>query len=449
MIGVTGAVSLRRPDSAATPATPNHPMPMKSAVFPLAATLLALQPCLAADEAPMRPLFNGKDLTGWTGDGYVVEDGAIVCTPKGKNLVSKEIFASYILDFEFKLPPGGNNGLGIHYPGTGDGAYSGMEIQILDHTAPQYKDLKPYQFHGSLYTLAPSSREGLKPVGEWNHERVTVRGPAIKVELNGKIILRADLDEINKQFPKHEGAKRRAGHIAWLGHGDRVAFRNILIREFPPAANEDSVKAAGFKPLFDGKSLAGWKTGATPPANWTVVDGILKHNGTKGPINDLWTQREFGDFTLAFDWRWCGAGPLMKRPLIQPDGNEKKNPDGSTAMVEVQELDSGIYLRGNSKSQVNLWNWPAGSGEVYGYRTDRKMPPEVRAAVTPKLNADAPLGMWNRMLIAVKGDLLTVTLNGHVVIDRAKLPGMPPRGALALQHHGSAIEFANMWIKED
>ncbi|MCF7734230.1 MAG: DUF1080 domain-containing protein [Akkermansiaceae bacterium] len=422
---------------------------MKPLIQSLTAALLVVQSVAAAPEPPMRSLFNGKDLTGWTGAGYVVEDGAIVCTPQGRNLVYEEVFSNYILDFEFKLPPGGNNGLGIHYPGEGDSAYTGMELQILDNTAPKYKDLKDYQFHGSLYTLAPAATTGLKPVGEWNHQRVSILGPAIKVELNGKIILRTNLDDLNKKFPDHQGAKRRSGQIAWLGHGDRVAFRNIRIVEFPPAANVAGVKAAGFQPLFDGKSLAGWKTGDTPPSTWMAVDGIIKHNGKKGKINDLWSEREFGDFTLVCDWRWSGRGPKMNRPIILPDGTEKKNPDGSAAVLEVEELDSGIYLRGSSKSQVNLWNWPVGSGEVYGYRTDKSIPADVRAAVTPRLKADAPVGEWNRMLISVKGDVLNVTLNGRAVIVDAQLPGIPARGPIALQHHNAAIDFANIWIKED
>ncbi len=421
---------------------------MKTRFLPLAASLVAALTA-SADESNMRPLFNGKDLTGWSGEGYEVKDGAIVCTPQGKNLVYQEIFSSYILDFEFKLPPGGNNGLGIHYPGAGDSAYTGMELQILDNTDPKYKDLKDYQFHGSLYTLAPAAKKGLKPVGEWNRERVSILGPTIKVELNGETILSTNLDDINKKFPDHQGAKRRSGQIAFLGHGDAVAFRNIRITEFPPAANVAGAKAAGFKPIFDGKTLAGWKTGSTPPTNWSVVDGIIKHNGQKGAITDLWSEKEYGDFTLAFDWRWTAHGPNMQRPIIQPDGTEKKNPDGSPATMEVEELDSGIYVRGNSKSQINLWNWPVGSGEVYGYRTDGKIPADVRAAVTPKLKADAPLGEWNRMMISVKGGALTVSLNGRVVIENANLPGMPARGAIALQHHNAAIEFANIWIKEE
>jgi hypothetical protein len=125
------------------------------------------------------------------------------------------------------------------------------------------------------------------------------------------------------------------------------------------------------------------------------------------------------------------------------------NPDGSNgAKVEVEELDSGLYLRGNVKSQVNLWNWTVGSGEVYGYRMDQKLPAEVRAGVTPKAQADKPLGEWNRTVVTLKGDRLTVNLNGQVVIDNAQLPEVPKDGSIGFQNHGSAIDFANVWIKE-
>ncbi len=110
--------------------------------------------------------------------------------------------------------------------------------------------------------------------------------------------------------------------------------------------------------------------------------------------------------------------------------------------------DSGIYLRGSSKSQVNIWCWPVGSGEVYGYRTDKSMSPEVRAGVTPKTYADNPIGQWNRFIITMRGDRLTVDLNGQQVLHEAQLPGVAPRGPIALQHHGDPIEFANILIRE-
>lgn len=419
---------------------------MKTAFTPFVAAIVSFH-ASAAETPGARSLFNGKDLAGWVGDGYVVEDGAIVCTPEGKVLMTEQTFSNYVLEFDFKLPEGGNNGLGIHYPGSGDGAYEGVELQILDNSAAKYADLKETQFHGSLYLLAPAKKSGLKPVGDWNHEKVSVSGSGLTVELNGEIILRANLDDLATRNPAHKGVKRRAGRIAWLGHGDKVAFKNITISETAPTANTEGVMAAGFKRLFNGRNLDGWKHGNSP--EWTVSNGILKHSGRKGEPADLWTEKEYGDCTLVFDWRWAGGGPTMGRPIVLPDGTEKLGKDGKPELVEIEELDSGIYLRGQSTSQVNLWNWPVGSGEVYGYRTNASMPAEVRAGVTPKTKADRPVGEWNRTMITIKGDRLSVSMNGRVVIENAQLPGVAAKGPIGLQHHGSAIDFANFWTKED
>jgi len=408
---------------------------------------IALSSQAFAAAAEMRPLFNGKDLTGWKGDGYKIENGVIIATADAKNLATEGIFSAYVLEFEFKLAPGANSGLGINYPGEGDGSKTGIELQILDNSAEKYKGLKDGQFHGSAYLLAPAKKTGLKPVGEWNKQRVSVLGSLVLVELNGEMILRANLDDLQKRNPDHAGVKRRAGHIAFLGHGEGVEFRNILIQEIPPTANVEGVKAAGFQPVFDGKSLANWKhTDSTK--NWYAVDGILKHTGEKGDINDLWTIKEYGDFTLVFDWRWSGRGVMKGQPVVQPDGSHKTGADGQPELVEIEELDSGVYLRGSSKAQVNLWNWTVGSGEVYGYRTDAAQSAEVKAAVTPKVKADRPLGEWNRTMITLKGDRLTVSLNGRVVIENAQLPEIPAKGPIGFQHHGQAIDFTNVWIKE-
>ncbi len=387
-----------------------------------------------------RSLFNGKDLTGWKGEGYKVEDGAIVCTPKGKNLFTEETFANYVLKLEFKLPPAGNNGIGIHYPGEGNGAFTGMEIQTLDNTADKYKDLKDYQFHGSLYTLQPAKREGLKPVGEWNKQIVTVNGSKVTVALNDTIILDADLDELEKKHPKHQGVKRRSGHIAFLGHGDAVAYRNIGIHEIAPYPNNLPAVIKDYKPISTGQSLEGWKH-TKDTTNWLAHNGIIKHNGKGGPTTHLWSENSYKDFTLSFNWRWAGRGVMKDQPVVQPDGSTK-------GKHNIEELDSGILLRGEMKSQVNLWNWNVGSGEVYGYRTDRNMPADVKAAVTPKMKADKPLWEWNHMEITMKGEVLNVKLNGkHVIVD-ATLPGVPAEGPIGLQHHGQAIDFANLYIQE-
>jgi len=152
---------------------------------------------------------------------------------------------------------------------------------------------------------------------------------------------------------------------------------------------------------------------------------------------------------LIVDWRWNGPAQEVERPVILPSGEYQYDADGNQVTQKVQEAgDSGIYLRGSSKSQVNIWCWPIGSGEVYGYRTDPKMSAEIRAGVTPNVAADARIGQWNRFDITMKGDRLTVYLNGKMVIDHAQLPGVAESGPIALQKHGSPIQFANFYIRE-
>ena len=203
------------------------------------AILLALATISTAYAGEFVDLFNGKDFTGWGAEGktenkgYVVKDGTITSTPKCSILMTDEEFSDYVLEFEFKLTPGANNGLGIHYPGKGDPAYTGMEIQVLDNTAKKYAKLKDYQFHGGLYTLVAAKKGHLKPVGEWNKEIVTVKGAEVKVELNGTVIMEANLDALNKSHPKHAGAKRRSGKLGFCGHGDIVSYRNLRIKKLP------------------------------------------------------------------------------------------------------------------------------------------------------------------------------------------------------------------------
>lgn len=187
------------------------------------------------DKTTYTKLFNGKDLTGWVGAGYAVKDGVITCTPAGKNLHTVKQYTNYVFKFEFKLPPGGNNGIGIHYPGQGDPAYTGMEMQILDDTHPKYAGLKRSQYHGGLYLLQGAKEGHLKPVGEWNETKITVNGAKVTIELNGKVINEANLDELQKKHPNHVGVKRRSGYISFCGHGDPVQFRNIYIKTLKPA----------------------------------------------------------------------------------------------------------------------------------------------------------------------------------------------------------------------
>ncbi len=190
------------------------------------------------EDAAFKPLFNGQDLTGWTGavDNYAVVDGAIVCRPKqGGTLFTLEQFADFAVRFEFKVPPGGNNGLALRYPGTGDPAYAGMaECQILDDHYEQVTghSIDPRQAHGSAYGMIAAARGYQHPTGEWNFEEVTVRGSTIRVELNGTVILNGDLARVTAYLADHEhpGKDRTAGAFGFAGHNDPVAFRAIRLK---------------------------------------------------------------------------------------------------------------------------------------------------------------------------------------------------------------------------
>jgi hypothetical protein len=184
-------------------------------------------------------LFNGQDFTGWAGpvDNYEVRDGAILCKPgKGGTIHTTDTFDDFVARVEFKLPPAGNNGLAIRYPGSGDTAYVGMcELQVLDSEHPQYAKLDARQYHGSAYGMTAAHRGYLRPTGEWNFEEVTVKGSTIKVELNGTVILDTDLSKVTDYMANHPhpGKDRTSGHFGFAGHSDPVQFREISIKRIP------------------------------------------------------------------------------------------------------------------------------------------------------------------------------------------------------------------------
>lgn len=182
-------------------------------------------------------VFNGKDFTGWTGatDSYEVVDGAIRGKHgKGGVLHTEKEFADYTVRLEFRLPPAGNNGLAIRYPGKGSPHLDGFtEIQILDSEHEKYKTIDPRQAHGSVYGVVAAARGFLRPVGEWNYQEVTVKGPHVIVELNGSKILDADVSKVTEVMgnKEHPGKTLPTGFFGFAGHQDPVEFRNIEIKE--------------------------------------------------------------------------------------------------------------------------------------------------------------------------------------------------------------------------
>jgi hypothetical protein len=181
-------------------------------------------------------IFDGKTLNGWTGStqGYVVENGLLVCLKKGGGVLRTEkIYKDFVFRFEFRNEPGGNNGVGIRLPEKGPFSREGMEIQILDDAHPRYAKIQPYQVHGSVYGVVPAKRGYLKPGGEWNREEIWIKGSHIRVTLNGGVIVDADLSKIKEPVDHHDhpGIKRTEGYLGFLGHGSRVEFRNLRVKE--------------------------------------------------------------------------------------------------------------------------------------------------------------------------------------------------------------------------
>jgi hypothetical protein len=397
-------------------------------------------------------LFDGKSLDGWTlhgksGAGYGVTNGVIYCARGGGgNLLTEKEFSDFILRLQFKLEPGGNNGIGIRAPLEGDSAYNGMEIQVLDDKAPKHATIKPWQFNGSIYNVVPA-KNGAAKIGEWNDYEITAKGRKIKVVLNGRTIVDADLNDVHDPatIEKHPGIFRERGHVGFLGHNDYVEFRNIRIKELT-VQDKDNKPPVGFVALFNGKNLNGWKGLLARPndnpskraklspqelseaqakadermhEHWKAQNGEIVFDG-KG--DSLCTKKDYGNFEMLVDWK------------IPPRG------------------DSGIYVRGSP--QVQIWepnspgqfNPPDGSGGLYNNEKNPRHPLTF---------ADHPVGEWNRFRIVMVGEKVHVFLNGELVVRDTTLENywerdkpVYPAGQIELQNHGGPLWFKNIYIRE-
>ena len=425
-----------------------------------------------ADEDGFRPLFNGKDLTGWVNvnchpNTFFVKDGMVITTghPTGYLRTDRQ-YENFILELDWQhqnLKDVGNSGVfvwGDPVPAKGTGYTRGIEVQVLvnltyhnkkgEITATSQGDLfsiwgahcKPDRPHPDGWERCLPSENRTKGAREWNHYRIVANNGVIKLSVNGK-----EVSGVSQCNP-------RKGYLALESEGAECWFKNIKIKELPstnPRPDEVADVDRGLRSLYTGLDLSNWKQEKGHIGHWRPSDTRLVYDG-KSTAKDgsLWSEKSYGDLEFMCDWRLPRRKALKKTvPIILPSGDHEKDADGKEKTIVIDDYgDSGIYLRGSDKSQVNIWCWPIGSGEVYGYRMDKSMPPSVRAGVTPKMNADAPHGQWNRMFITMIGDRLTVMLNGKTVIENAQLPGVAPRGPIALQSHGDPIDFANLFIRE-
>jgi hypothetical protein len=443
---------------------------------------------LAQQDAELfEPIFNGEDLSGWAGatDNYYVEDGAIICREgKGGTLYTEEEYGDFVARHEFKLPPGGNNGLAIRYPGQGNAHVDGMtEIQILDDTHPKYANLDSRQYHGSLYGLVAPHRGFLRPVGEWNFQEVTVVGSRIKVTLNGTTIVDADLSQVkeSKDGELYPNIGRKSGHFGFAGHNDPVAFRNISMRKLPGDPAEPPARHTAIKPtepikLFNGKNLEGFYSYheefgyADPKQVFTVQDGMLRISGEG--YGGLITHQAYRDYHAVLEFKW-GEKTWGNRVDRTRDSGLLVHcwgPDGGygnrwMASVEAQIIEGGVgdilVLTGTdpltrrqypttltaeiTKDRDGEKVWHKGgekitinSGRINWFGRDPDW--EDKIGFRGKDDVESPLGEWTTMEVIADGDTLQYKVNGVVVNEGTDVS--PSAGKLLLQ-----TEQAEMFVR--
>jgi hypothetical protein len=379
------------------------------------------------------------------GAGYGITNGILFCQRGGGgNLFTEKDYEDFILRFEFRLEDGSNNGIGIRAPFEGDAAYMGMELQVLDDTTKKYGPLRPEQLHGSIYDVIAAKSGAQKPLGEWNSEEIIAKGRHIKVVLNGKTILDANLNNVTNAatLQKHPGLLRSRGHIGLLGHTEYVEYRNIRIKELP-VERKDNSAPTGFVALFNGKNLNSWKGFVAPFSKWAefsteektskqkdadqkmkqhwhVKNGILEYDG-KG--QNLVSEKNYRDFELWADWKILSEG------------------------------DSGIYLRGCP--QVQIWDpsdkggardHSVGSGGLHNNQKNQN---------NPAKRADNPIGEWNQFRILMTGNKVSVYLNNELVVHDVTMENslergkeMYPLGPIELQNHKNPLYFKNIYVRE-
>lgn len=413
----------------------------------VAVTFLVFSPILKVQLlANMEPdmLFNGRDLTGWTNVNtdkgtWVAKENMLYCSgsPTGYMRTDK-MYENYVLEFEWFSVNGRDlPELFVHsdaLPAVGSPFPRGIKAPTLNVGL----DARG----GSTIKSHRISRD-VALHGLWNKYRVESDGGKVVVSVNGKEIARGTT------------AMPRKGYIALAATGPAIAYRNIKIDLLPtdhPPANQIAAEGKGWMTLFSGRQLDHWDLKPGHIGHWVAKDWLIDYDG-KSEEKDkcLWSKASFGDFMLIADVRFTREPEMMPTPVILPSGEPALDEAGVAKTVDLPYFgDTGIYLRGHSKNQINIGNRYIGSGEIYGYRVDKKLPLEVRAAVTPKIKADKPAGEWNRFIIKVVGDCVTVVVNDHLVINNAVLPGISATGPIALQDdhwNDNRFQFANLFVK--
>ena len=220
----------------------------------------------------------------------------------------------------------------------------------------------------------------------------------------------------------------------------------------PGFMNAADLEASGFQPLFVGSDLKQWNVQPGHEGHWVVRDGVIAYDGKseqkRSFDKSLWTKESFGELEFYCEWRLSAEPKTKEHPIVLWNGDFLRDESGKRiTRPHLDAGDSGIYFRGHFPCQANIWSQELGSGEINGYRTNKKLPVKLRQSCLPFKFADNPLGEWNAFRITLKESRMKVRLNGELVLESEELPELPPTGPIGLQHHGDPLEFRNIWVK--
>ena len=392
----------------------------------------------ADDAAPTAPaadgfvsLFNGKDLTGWSVDSgaaerWKVEEGQIKGTGIGSAgrgwLLSEKEYENFVLTLEFQAAAEADGAVGIRArPGEMEGGLPHhLAIKLTGYTNPALPRIGAFYYWPNTWQQ-PSKQAEVAPKGEWNKLTVRVQGDELRISVNGQEVQNLSLAEFAKKPNVFPGVNRPSGRIGLQQHTGEIRFRNIEIKELPPAeAPAPTAPAAdGFVPLFNGKDLTGWKTDPKQPGNWRVENGLLTGSGA---ISHLFTERgDFKDFDLHAEVR------------VNQDGNS-----GIYFHAPFGLANSDAYPGGYEVQICHRYNQPAFlTGSLVGL---------VKAPILG-LAADE----WFTMEIIAVGKEYTVKVNNKTTAYYVDEHGTASQGHFALQVWKPAttvVQFRNIEIKE-
>lgn len=385
--------------------------------FFLILLLVAVVAAHAANNDDFVPLFNGRDLTGWVNancapETWSVRDGLIHCTgqPTGA-LRTERQYENFILEVEWRhLSRGGNSGVfiwGTSIAAPGVPFLRGIEVQVLDHGyAEQYekqngKKSDWFTTHGDVFpihgaTMKPFGRhngersfpseERSKGFPEWNHYRIVGTNGVLRLSVNGK------------EVSGGENCNYRKGYLALESEGAPVEFRNVRIKELPSSGVSAELTAPldlGWRPIFTGLDLRGWRTNSATGYRWQAGGGrIVLKDGLADAAATLWTEKEFGDAEFVVD---CRPAKLA---------------DGKAAVVPTIELRN------------------------------------VSGGCTAVKLTNAVPGSFQRFIITLKGREVTVKRNDQETQRLTLCDDAPARGAFGLSDAGGAVEFMNLYARD-